>query len=180
MRITKDNTIAVIVDIQERLFPHIYDNNQLRENVTKLINGLQILQVPFIITEQYSKGLGKTIEPVAGLFCGVEPVEKLTFSCCDEPEFMGKVQASGRQNVLLSGIETHVCVLQTALDLKAAGFNPVIVEDCVSSRKLKDKEIALKRLHQEGVLFTSYESILFELCQIAGTGEFKAISKLVK
>lgn len=180
MRITRDNTIAVIIDIQERLFPHIYNNDQLRENVTKLISGLQILQIPFIITEQYSKGLGNTIEPVAGLFCGVKPVGKLTFSCCDEPEFMGKVQASGRQNVLLSGIETHVCVLQTALDLKAAGYNPVIVEDCVSSRKLNDKEIALKRLQQEGVLFTSYESILFELCQIAGTGEFKAISKLVK
>ena len=180
MRITRDNTIAVLVDIQERLFPHIHGHEQLQDNVTKLISGLQILQVPFIITEQYPKGLGKTIEPLASLFCGVKPVEKLAFSCCDEPEFMGKIQAAGLKNVLLCGIETHVCVLQTAMDLKAAGFQPVVVEDCVSSRKPGDKEIALKRLLQEGTLFTSYESILFELCQIAGTDEFKAISKLVK
>ncbi|RMH79627.1 MAG: hydrolase [Calditrichaeota bacterium] len=180
MRIPKEDTAAVVVDVQERLFPHIHDHEQLEQNLVKLIQGVKILGLPLIVTQQYTRGLGPTIPAVAEAVGEFTPLEKLTFSCCGDQGFMDAVKALGRKHILLMGIEAHVCVLQTALDLLEQGFQPVVIEDCISSRRLNDKRVALRRMIQEGVMLSTYESILFELCMVAGTDQFKAISRLVK
>jgi nicotinamidase-related amidase len=180
MRIIKENCAAIIIDIQERLLPHIYEYDLLIHNTEILIKGIQALDIPIIVTEQYTKGLGFTVEPIRKQFSSFEPVEKISFSCCDNEEFSGKLKSLSTKFAIIAGIETHVCVLQTALDLLDNGCTPVVVADCVSSRKLNDKKVALYRICQSGGVITTYESILFELTRFAGNDTFKAISKLVK
>jgi nicotinamidase-related amidase len=132
------------------------------------------------VTEQYKKGLGETIEPIESLVSQCRHTEKIAFSCCDEPSFMEHLENSKKRSVIIAGIESHICVLQTAIDLKERGFEPIIVADCVGSRTDANKQIAMKRFCHEDIMVTSYESILFELCRYAGNDAFKAISKLVK
>ena len=180
MRIIKEQAIGLVIDIQERLLPHMANNEDLLQNVKKLIAGLQVLDVPILVTDQYRKGLGESVTELKDLFQPFESIEKVAFSCYGEPVFADKLKASGKKFVIICGIESHVCVLQTVLDLKENGYIPVVVTDCVSSRKLSDKEIAMRRLIHEGAILTTSESILFELTRAAGTDTFKAISKLVK
>lgn len=180
MRIKKENSIALIIDIQSRLFPHIHGNEQMSKNVQKLIQGLNVLGVEQIVTEQYRKGLGETIPEIQALYPDFKYMEKSTFSCCGDNNIISAVKNLGKKFIIISGIESHVCVLQTVLDLLDDGFIPVLVEDCVSSRNPNDKRIAVERMHSEGALITTYESLLFELLEISGTEQFKAISKIVK
>jgi len=180
MRILKNDAVAVVVDIQERLLPHIYHWEQILQNCLKLIDGLQVLSVPMLVTQQYTKGLGPTDPSIINKISGFSHIEKNTFSCCGEPSFVEKLLPMGKKCIILCGIETHVCVLQTCLDLIDSGFAPVVVEDCVSSRKPNDKIIAIERMRQEGARITTLESILFELTSCAGTETFKSISKIVK
>ena len=104
----------------------------------------------------------------------------MAFSCCDDTGFMNELKTFGKKNVIIAGIESHVCVLQTTIDLLENNYQPIVVEDCVSSRTLNNKNMAIERMRQEGAIITTYESILFELCRFSGTDAFKAISKLVK
>ena len=176
-----------MVDIQERLFPHMIEKDRLEKNSIKLIRGLKTLNVPILFTQQYTKGLGDTIASVKAEATGtlgpapvLGPIEKTAFSCCGSVSFMNQLKSREQSIVLLFGIEAHVCVLQTALDLQETGYSPVVVEDCTSSRKLNDKNIALSRLALEGIRTTIYESLLFELCESADAKEFKEISRIVK
>lgn len=180
MRIRRDDTAAIVVDIQERLFPHIHQHQELEKKTNLLIRGLRILQIPLIVTQQYTKGLGATIPSVAETLQYFEPIEKISFSCCGAPKFMDLLGKLEKTNIILMGTETHVCVLQTALDLLEDKYIPVIIEDCVGSRKPDDKRVAIERLWNEGVIVSTAESILFELCEEAGTEQFREISKLVK
>ena len=180
MRILKDHASALIIDIQERLFPFIFENEKLLKNLSILIEGLKALSIPILVTEQYVKGLGPTVAPVASLIEGIKRTEKMCFSCCDEPRIAEAIAIAGKDNIIIAGIESHVCVLQTVIDLQHNGYHPVIVEDCISSRRENDKRIALKRMRYEGAIITSCESILFELLRYSGTEQFKAISRLVK
>lgn len=181
MRFLQEDTLAVVIDIQEKLFPSIDNKEKLVENSIKLLSGLNVLEIPILITEQYTKGLGKTIPEIKTVIeKDYHPIEKMDFSCCGENDFMTKLKNLNKKNILLLGIESHVCVLQTALDLIAEGFNVIVVEDCVASRKINDKKIALKRMSKEGATLTTYESILLELCKKSGTDKFKAISKIIK
>ncbi len=180
MRILKENTVGVVIDIQERLVPVMEESEQLIENCSKLIRGLQILELPLFVTQQYTKGLGETVEEIKSVINDFNPIEKKDFSCYDEPVFAQKLALSGAKNVIICGIEAHVCVLQTAIDLKAAGYNPVVVFDCVASRSFDNVDLAAERFRFEGIMMTSLESILFELTRSAGAPEFKEISKLVK
>lgn len=180
MRILRDKTAALVIDFQERLFPFIHEHERLTRNVPILLDGLKVLNIPVFVTEQYVKGLGPTVQPIAFSIEGIERIEKAAFSCCDEPRFMLELAASGMENVIIMGIESHVCVLQTVIDLISNGYHPVVVEDCISSRNENDKKIAVGRMRQEGAFITTYESILFELLRSSGTEEFKAISRLVK
>lgn len=180
MRIHKEHTSAIVIDIQERLFPHIHENKVLEKNVNLLIQGLNLLKIPVIVTEQYRKGLGPTIESVSGSLIDFHPIEKLSFSCCDESKFLKDLMLKNSKHVIIAGIEAHVCVLQTVIDLVDNGFHPVVVEDCVSSRKANDKHMAIERMRSEGAVITTYESILLEICRVAGNDTFKAISQLIK
>ena len=158
----------------------MYESQQIIMNTGMLLQGLQILEIPVIATQQYTKGLGSTVMNLSQYLSGIPVIEKLSFSCCGEPDFMNELRSHRKKFVIIAGIETHVCVLQTATDLIDSGYKPVVLEDCVSSRKPGDKVTALSRIRDEGAIISSCESILFELCQIAGTDKFKAISKLVK
>lgn len=180
MRVLEDNTAGIIIDIQEKLFPHIYEHDRLARNTNILIEGLKILGIPMLVTEQYTKGLGFTVPEIKTSLENRETFEKTVFSCCDDPEIILELNNLDRKFVILAGIETHVCVLQTAVDLIENGFIPVVVEDCVSSRKPNDKVVAIDRMRQEGAYISTYESILFELARVSGTDQFKAISRLVK
>ncbi len=180
MRILKEHSIGLVIDIQERLVPVIKENEQLVENCRKLIMGLQILGLPLLVTQQYTKGLGNTITEIKSLMPDFHFIEKKDFSCFGETVFAEKLANSGAKNVIICGIESHVCVLQTAIDLKEAGYIPVVVMDCISSRSFDSVDIAMERFRHEGILMTSLESILFELTRSAAASEFKEISKLVK
>lgn len=180
MRILQEETAAVVIDIQERLLPHIQEGDIILRNCLKLIEGLKILSVPVLITQQYTKGLGPTVTSIVKLFPEFRYVEKGTFSCCGEPAFEKEIERLSKDNIILCGIETHVCVLQTCLDLLASGRRPVVVEDCVSSRKVNDKMVAIERMRQEGAIITTFESLLFELTRQAGNDIFKSISAIVK
>ena len=180
MRILKENTIGLVVDIQERLVPVMEENEQFIGNCIKLIQGLQILGIQLIVTQQYTKGLGDTIAEIQSVINDFHYIEKKDFSCFGEPEVAEKLALSGAKNVIICGIESHVCVLQTAIDLKEVGYVPIVVMDCVTSRSFDNMDLASERFRYEGIMMTSLESVLFELTRSASAIEFKEISKLVK
>jgi hypothetical protein len=180
MRITRQDSIGLVIDIQERLLPHIYEYEALLKRTNVLIQGLKILDIPLKITEQYPKGLGPTVDSISTLISDFSPNEKMTFSCCDSSEFARELEKSSRKNIIICGIEAHVCVLQTCIDLLQTGYQPVVIADAISSRNNDDKKIAIHRMRQEGAIISTTESILFELVRISGTSEFKEISRLVK
>ncbi len=180
MRIDKERCLGLAIDIQEKLFPHMDRKEALLRKCTMLYEGLRVLEVPLMFTEQYPRGLGYTLPRVKEALGGPEAIEKIAFSCCDEPAFMEPLDKAGRNIIIISGIEAHVCVMQTVNDLVGSGYLPVVVEDCISSRNPDDKRVALERMRAEGAIITTCESILFELARVAGTDQFKAISRLVK
>jgi nicotinamidase-related amidase len=180
MRILLEQSAAVLIDMQDRLFPHMHDKDLLLNNSLKLIDGFKILDVPILVTQQYSAGLGPTISPIIEKFTEFKYIEKNCFSCCDEPAFIEYMSQLKRHFILLFGIESHVCILQTCIDLLEIGIIPVVVEDCISSRSVTDKNIAIERMRQEGARITSCESILLELTRKAGSERFKNISKIIK
>ena len=180
MRIKREDCTGLIIDIQEKLYPVVAEKEAFLTNCKKLIEGLQVLGVPLVVTQQYSKGLGATLSEISSLLEPFNSIEKSSFSCLDEPTYVDYLEKSGKTNVLICGIESHVCVLQTAVDLREKGYQPIVISDCISSRQLSEKQVALKRFDLEGIRVSTVESILFELTRSASSTEFKAISKLVK
>ena len=176
MRIEKEQAIALVVDYQEKLMPVMHEKEQLLRNSCILLEGLKILDVPMVITQQYTKGLGMTVEAITEAAGTAEYIDKIAFTAYDAVKW----KLRGKKYVIVCGIETHICVLQTIIDLKEAGFVPVLVADCVSSRKESDKQVALDRARQEGAIVTTYESLLFELLKVAGTDISKKIQKLIR
>ncbi|MHB0971339.1 MAG: hydrolase [Thermoanaerobaculia bacterium] len=182
-RLDRTKAALAVIDIQERLLPVIDRHDEVAKNAELLIRGAHVLQVPVLLTEQYVKGLGPTVASLKHALeesGGYEPMEKLCFSSYGCAAFETKLRELGRSQVILCGIETHVCVYQTALDLLDAGFAVWVVADAVSSRRAENRTIALERMMQEGVKLASTEMALFELTGVAGTDEFKAISRLVR
>ncbi len=181
MRIIADNTMALIVDFQERLVPVIDNSDELLRNTEILIKGLKALGIPMLVTQQYTKGIGMTV-PVLTEVIGENFTfyDKLTFSCAEDKTILDKITQSGRENIIICGIEAHICVLQTVIDLIEKGYHVILVEDCIGSRRESDRQIGIKRAIMEGAIPTSYESILFELTRVAKTDVFKEISRLIK
>ena len=176
MRIEKEKSIAIVVDYQEKLVPVMHETEKLIHNSCILLEGLKTLGVPMVVTQQYTKGLGTTVAPIKEAAGTEEYIDKLSFTAYDSVE----EQIKGKKFVIVCGIETHICVLQTVIDLKAAGYIPVLVADCVSSRKESDKAVALDRAKAEGAIVTTYESLLFELLKVAGTDTSKVIQRLIR
>ena len=176
----KEDTVLIVVDVQGKLAQLMNKKEKLYDNLQKIIQGAKILNLPIIWMEQYPKGLGPTIPEIVSLLPDQQPISKTSFSCCGESGFMTKLNAIGRHQVLICGIETHVCIHQTALDLIEMGYKVQIVSDAVSSRSKENKEIGLQKMAAAGAILTSVEMALFELLRVAGTEEFKAISKILK
>jgi len=176
----RHRTLAICVDIQERLLPHIHGNQELTRRAATLIRGLRVLDVPIVVTEQYTKGLGTTVPEIADALGTYDPIEKMSFSCCGNPDVEATVLKKNRHQAIVFGIEAHVCVQQTVLDLIDRGQKVVVVDDCVSSRSANDARVAIERMRQAGAVISTMESVLFELLRVSGTQEFKTISALVK
>lgn len=175
-----ESAALLVIDFQDRLVRVMYEREKLVDNVQRLIKGVQVLGVPIIATEQYPQGLGSTIPEVAQFFANVQPIPKLSFSCCEDERFLKEFKALNLKQILVVGIESHVCVYQTAIDLLNAGYEVQVVSDCVSSRTVENREIGLQRISCAGARLTSVEMALFELLRVARGDKFKEISQIVK
>jgi len=177
----RNNAQLVVVDVQEKLCramdPKVLE--QVTDNISILLDAAAELGLPALATEQYVKGLGATL-PALREKLPAASLEKMTFSCCGGEGFLDALAASGRRQVILTGMETHVCVLQTALELLSAGYLVHLVCDGVMSRRKANWKTAQKTLAQAGAVLTSTEAVLFQLLRVAGTEEFKKLSKLVR
>jgi nicotinamidase-related amidase len=180
MRINRENTIGLVIDLQEKLMPAIEDNTILIGNTLALLAGLKLFKIPIVVTQQNTKGLGETIPAVNKAIGNFSYIEKTTFSCYREPAFIRVLNRIGKRNVIMVGVEAHICILQTTLDLLYNNFNPVVIEDCIGSARENDKKVAVWRMRDVGAIVSTSESMLFELCRDTGTDEFKEILRIVK
>lgn len=178
--ISGEYSVLVAVDYQEKLLPHIHGRDALLRKATLLLESAGVLGIPVLLTEQYPKGLGKTVPEVARLMGDSPAVEKTCFSCAGEPEFMRRFAAVARKQAVIIGVETHVCVAQTAVELAARGFQVFIAADACGSRHPADADLGLRRMEAAGVVVTGAEAVVFEWLRRAGTEEFKKVSGLIK
>jgi nicotinamidase-related amidase len=176
----RSRSALVLIDVQEKLFPHVHDYERVLARLDLLITGAKLMGVPLLLTEQYPQGLGRTVEEIRRMLPGIQPLTKTEFSCVLAAGFKEQLAALHRNQILLAGVEAHVCVAQTALDLSRQGERVVVVADAVSSRRPLDAEIALRRLEQNGLTLSTAESVVFEWLRRAGTEEFKAIQPKLK
>ncbi|MDR1816234.1 MAG: hydrolase [Clostridiales Family XIII bacterium] len=181
VRLRKECTVVVVIDLQERLIPAMREGEKVRAQAAKLVQGAELLGVPVLTTQQYTKGLGETVEDVKAAYAEFSYIEKSAFSAMADEGFADALKESGRGTVLLCGVEAHVCVLQTALDMLEQGYAVLLVTDAISSRKEMDEAPAVKRMIHAGVVPTTVESALFELLDNDSKSDvFKGISKLIK
>jgi nicotinamidase-related amidase len=180
VKLGRDRSALVVVDVQEAFRPAVLDFDRVVSNVAVLVRGARVLGLPVLVTEQYPKGLGATVPEVARHLDAAAPIEKVCFSAADSERFATALADSGREQILVCGIESHVCVSQTADDLLAQGREVHVARDAVSSRTAENRELGLHKMERAGAVVTSVEAALFELLGAAGTPEFKEIQRLVK
>ncbi len=176
-----NNTTLMVVDVQGKLAQLMHHKENFFTNVERMIKGAQVLDLPILWTEQVPQKLGETIPQLRHLLKETtQPIEKVSFSCCGNQPFMEQLTALGRKQVLMTGLESHICVYQTTLDLLELGYEVQVVTAAVSSRTAENRQIGLTQMKEAGAKLTSTEMALFELLRIAAGPKFKAISKLVK
>ena len=185
MRLDRATSVLCVIDVQERLVPAIADAAGVVNHCRRLAEGARLLGVPAILTEQYRKGLGATVPALGEVLPPPllaarlpAPVSKMSFSCCGAEGFSARL-AEGIRQVVLCGLETHVCVAQTAIDLLAGGYAVFVVVDAIASRHRLDHDVALRRLEGAGVVPTTTEAVLFEWCRTATDPQFQAIRRLI-
>jgi len=176
----KNEVVLVIVDIQERLAAVMPDRQRVVDNCLHLIEASKLLNIPVLLNEQYPKGLGPTVNEISEALQLYEPLEKVTFSCCRGGAFLEALEASCKKKVILAGMETHVCVLQTVIDLLRAGYTVHVVKDATCSRTTDNFNTGAEFVRDAGAVITCTETVLFQLLEKAGTDEFKALSKRIK
>lgn len=180
-RIDVQECAILVIDMQERLLPAMHDPEGCSAQCVKLIQGAKTLGVPILWTEQYRKGLGPTVPEIAeAIGDAASPMEKMCFGCLDNESIRSSVEKLGRSHLVLCGIESHVCVLQTALHAMELGLKPVLAEDAVSSRRATDRAAGIARLYQAGVIPGTVEMLLMEWLRVAGTDTFKKMLPLFK
>ena len=177
-RLKVEDTALLVVDIQEKLLPKIMQAGEVLRNASFLVNAAKVLGVPVIATEQYPKGLGPTVEPIRGLLTTVW--EKKTFSAVAEGGALDFLKSDARIKVVVAGIEAHICVMQTVLDLLNQGFHVFVCVDAVSSRYAIDVKIALKRMQQAGAILVTAETCVYEWLETAANPAFREISTMVQ
>lgn len=176
----KGEAVLVIVDIQDRLAVVMEERQRVITNCLHLIEAACLMKIPILLTEQYPKGLGPTVPELRDVLSDILPMEKLAFSCCREAHFMEKLSSLRRRQVIMTGMETHICILQTTLGLLQEGYDVHVVSDAVCSRTIENYRTGLEFLRDAGAAVTCTETVLFQLLQQAGTEEFKIISKRIK
>jgi len=178
--ISTSDTLVMVVDIQGKLAEIMENKELLFQNVIKLIKGAKTLGIPIVWVEQNPQKMGETTTTIKNELDGLLPISKMSFSCCGEPTITARLRELARNNILLCGIETHVCIYQTSLDLIETGYKVHVPADAVSSRTLLNKEIGLARIQHAGGAITSTEMCLFELLRTADHPSFKDILRIVK
>ena len=177
--LTPENTAVAVVDIQTRLLPSIRHSAALERKMAAFIAGCRLLELPVIVLQQYTKGLGETVPALQSALGDFSPIEKLTFSACRTEEFVEKVKFYGKPNIIVTGIEAHICVQMTVQDLLAAGHGVYVPADCIGSRKEADMNYAVERMRQMGAAVTTMEAVLFEMLARADHPMRKAITGLI-
>ena len=178
-RLTPENAVLIVIDVQEKLMNVMPRRAETLASIQKLISAARVLKVPTLVTAQYVKGLGPVCAEIVKATSGITPLEKMTFSCCGSEKFLRAVKDLRRQRIILCGIEAHVCVQQTAVDLMR-DYIVYIATDAVSSRHRHDHKVAIERLRDCGAVITTVESAFFELLRESGTEQFKQILPLFK
>jgi nicotinamidase-related amidase len=182
LRIEREEAVLIVIDVQEVLMKRMdpETGKKVTQNIKILLKFAKEMAIPILITEQYPKGLGRTIPEIKNELGSNHPIEKVTFSCCGVETFNERLGQLKRNQVILIGIETHVCVLQTATDLIQKGYEVYVVADAVCSRKKLDWEIGLRWVEKKGAMIPTTEIIAFQLLKEAGTEEFKRLSNWLK
>ncbi len=174
------NCCLVVVDVQDKLAQLMHGKQTLFKNVQILIKAAKILNIPILWCQQCPDALGSTVPEIEQLLTDNEPINKSAFSCCGAEQFNTKLNELAQDQVLLCGIETHVCIYQTAVNLLRKGFRVDVLADAVSSRTLENKQIAINRMAAKGINISCTEMALFELLRTAEHPQFKQITKLIK
>jgi nicotinamidase-related amidase len=178
--LTKENSVLVVIDIQGKLAQAMDNKHDLFENAQKIIRGMQVLEIPIVVTEQIPEKLGATIPEIAQYLTGIKTISKESFSCWKNQSFMKELMTLNRKQILLTGIETHVCVYQTAMDLITVGYEVQVVADAVSSRTPQNRRMGLQKMREGGTGITSTEMLLFELLKTAADPRAREIFQIVK
>ncbi len=176
----KDKAILVVIDVQGKLAGLMHRKEDTFENIVRMIKGAQVLDIPIIWNEQLPDKLGATVPQIKNVLSGEVPLVKSAFSCCGNADFLSRLKKSGRTQVVLAGIETHVCVYQTAMDLLNDGYEVYLVADAVSSRTPENRQIGIDAMRDEGAKITSVEMALFEMLGVAEGDRFRQVSNIVK
>lgn len=178
--LSKEDTVFLIIDIQEKLAVVMKERERIVKNNLHLIELAKMIGVPVMVTEQYPKGLGTTVAEIRDALPLYRPIEKMTFDCCGQPAFLEDLKKHDKNSVVLTGMETHICVLQTCIGLLRSGINVHLVQDAVCSRTKENWKTGIEFMREAGAVVTSTETVLFQLLKVAGTEEFKKISKRIK
>ena len=178
--LTTQNTCLVLIDIQEKLLPVMNDPEQVVKNTSVLIQAAKSLDVPILWCQQVPKALGQTVGELSSLLDGLEPINKSSFSCGGDEQFIEQIDALKPRTAILCGIETHVCVFQTATDLIQKGLDVHVIADATSSRTQENKGIGINRMAKAGAVISSTEMLLFELLRNARHEKFRELAKLIK
>jgi nicotinamidase-related amidase len=176
----KEDAALLIIDVQERLAPAMKQGDRVIKNCQHLIELAKMIDIPIILTEQYPKGLGRTVPELQSVLPQYKPTEKTAFNCCGEPACLAQIRNLGRKKIIVIGMETHVCVLQTVTSLLKGGFIPHVVQDAVCSRTEENWKMGIEFMRDAGAVISGTETVLFQLLKVAGTEEFKKISQRIK
>lgn len=177
MLITSQKSCLLLVDVQEKLMPFIYEHEKIKENCSWLLRAAKKLSIPTLVSEQYPKGIGHTIPELKQLVIGDPTAEKLHFSCAEDQSCLTLINNTKREQIVVIGIEAHVCVMQTAIGLQEQNKQVFVVADCIGSRNPNDKQLAIDRMRHNGIEIVSKEMVLFEWLHQSGTDLFREVSK---
>ncbi|HEY3373670.1 MAG TPA: hydrolase [Candidatus Aquicultor sp.] len=179
-KLNKEDAVLLVIDIQDKLAAAMPQRQPVIDNTVHLIELAKMIKLPVILTEQYPKGLGSTVDEIREVLPAYKPLEKITFDCCGADGFFDAMRQTGRRSIVVAGMETHICVLQTTVGLIEAGYDVHLISDAICSRTKENWKIGLSYMQQAGAVITCTETVLFQLFGKAGTEEFKMVSKRIK
>jgi nicotinamidase-related amidase len=176
----RENTGILIVDVQEKLMPVMDRQQIMTENINKLLQLCRLFSLPVLLTEQYPRWLGPTVPELKHALSSYEPITKMHFNCCDVAQFNDHLASHSLENIIITGVESHICIFQTCVGLTAKGYQIHVPKDAVSSRTSENRQVGLELMKSAGALITSTEAVIYQILKQADTKEFKKMSKIMK